>query len=150
MEKWKAKNASHFPTPTTATGHIYHPLRYTNNLAGTKDRAGHWVDLDLPHDWSIGGPFREDNPSGPHGAYLPGGIGWYRKKFTLPDAAKGKQVSIEFDGVYMNSDVWVNGHHLGKRPYGYVSFIDSCINNAIIDAEGFNPYAQTEGKRRSS
>ncbi|MHB1024003.1 MAG: glycoside hydrolase family 2 TIM barrel-domain containing protein, partial [Acidobacteriaceae bacterium] len=74
------------------------------------------------HDWSIAGPFRENNPSGPHGAYLPGGIGWYRKKIRLPDAAKGKQISIEFDGVYMNSDVWLNGHHLGKRPYGYVSF----------------------------
>ena len=81
-----------------------------------------WLDLDLPHDWSIAGPFKEDNPSGPHGAYLPGGIGWYRKTFTLPEAVQGKQVSIEFDGVYMNSDVWLNGHHLGQRPYGYVSF----------------------------
>ena len=81
-----------------------------------------WERLDVPHDWSIAGPFREDNPSGPHGAYLPGGIGWYRKTFTMPPRDKGRCVEIQFDGVYMNSDVWLNGHHLGRRPYGYVSF----------------------------
>jgi len=81
-----------------------------------------WQQLDLPHDWSIAGPFREDNPSGPHGAYLPGGIGWYRKAFTMPSRDQGRNVEVQFDGVYMNSDVWLNGHHLGLRPYGYVSF----------------------------
>ena len=81
-----------------------------------------WLKLTLPHDWSIEGPFSEDNPSGPHGAYLPGGIGWYRKTFSLPQAVQGKHVEIEFDGVYENSDVWLNGHHLGWRPYGYISF----------------------------
>lgn len=82
----------------------------------------HWLEVTLPHDWSIQGPFREDNPSGPNGAYLPGGIGWYRKRFTLPQTLRDKHVEIEFDGVYENSDVWINGHHLGQRPYGYVSF----------------------------
>jgi beta-galactosidase len=53
---------------------------------------------------------------------LPGGIGWYRKTFTLPVSAKNKIVSIEFDGVYKNSEVWINGHYLGKRPNGYVAF----------------------------
>ena len=54
--------------------------------------------------------------------YLPGGIGWYRKTFQIPDSFKGRQISIEFDGVYENSDVWINGHWLGKRPFGYISF----------------------------
>jgi beta-galactosidase len=53
---------------------------------------------------------------------LPGGIGWYRKTFTVPLASKGKQVYIDFDGVYQHSDVWVNGQHLGFRPNGYISF----------------------------
>lgn len=81
-----------------------------------------WQAISLPHDWSIEGPFSESNPSGPSGAFLPGGIGWYRKSFTLPESLAEKHVEIEFDGVYMNSDVWINGHHLGKRPYGYISF----------------------------
>jgi beta-galactosidase len=82
----------------------------------------HWQMLSLPHDWSIEGPFSETNPSGAGGAFLPGGIGWYRKSFSLPEGLAGKHVEVEFDGVYMNSDVWFNGRHLGKRPYGYVSF----------------------------
>jgi len=85
----------------------------------TFDDSG-WRRLDLPHDWSIEGPFDEKNPSGASGAYLPCGTGWYRKSFKLPAASEGKKVFIEFDGVYMNSEVWINGQRLGKRPYGYV------------------------------
>lgn len=81
-----------------------------------------WRTLNLPHDWSIEGSFDRDNPAGAGGGYLPGGIGWYRKSFTLPDEMRGKQVFIDFDGVYQNSEVWINGHYLGKRPYGYSSF----------------------------
>ena len=81
-----------------------------------------WRQLDLPHDWSIEGEFSEKAPAGTGGGALPGGIGWYRKSFTVPANAKGKQIFIEFDGVYRNSEVWVNGHYLGKRPYGYISF----------------------------
>ena len=81
-----------------------------------------WRALDLPHDWSIEGPFNEQNPAGVAGGALPGGIGWYRKAFTLPAGDTGKVVFIEFDGVYRNSEVWINGHYLGKRPYGYSSF----------------------------
>ena len=62
------------------------------------------------------------NPSGTGGGALPGGIGWYRKTFTMPLTAKGKLIFIEFDGVYRNSEVWINGHYLGKRPYGYSTF----------------------------
>ena len=81
-----------------------------------------WRKLDLPHDWSIEGEFSENAPSGTGGGALPGGLGWYRKTFTVPLTAKGKLLFVEFDGVYRNSEVWINGHYLGKRPYGYISF----------------------------
>jgi beta-galactosidase len=81
-----------------------------------------WRRLDLPHDWSIEGTPRQDAPAGGRGGYFPTGIGWYRKAFRLPAGARGREAWLEFDGVYMNSDVWVNGVPLGRRPYGYVSF----------------------------
>jgi beta-galactosidase/beta-glucuronidase len=79
-----------------------------------------WRTLDLPHDWSIEGSFSPKNVSST--AYLPGGIGWYRKTFTLPKSAKGKHCVIQFSGIYDNSKVWINGHYLGNRPYGFISF----------------------------
>lgn len=81
-----------------------------------------WRVLDLPHDWSIEGEFSKDHPATPGGGALPGGIGWYRKTFAILEADKEKPTFIEFDGVYQNSEVWINGHYLGKRPYGYSSF----------------------------
>lgn len=81
-----------------------------------------WRDLDLPHDWAIEGSFSEDNPSGTGGGALPGGVGWYRKTFTLPASMKGKCIYVDFDGAYMNATVYINGHRLGTRPYGYASF----------------------------
>ncbi len=81
-----------------------------------------WRTLNLPHDWSIELTFDKNNPATPEGGALPGGIGWYRKSFTVPVTSKGKQVSIEFDGVYRCSQVWINGHFLGLRPNGYISF----------------------------
>ena len=81
-----------------------------------------WRQLDVPHDWSIEGPFDEANQTGTAGGFLPAGIGWYRKHFTLPEGSSNRCVFIEFDGVMANSDVWINGFHLGKRPFGYVSF----------------------------
>jgi beta-galactosidase len=81
-----------------------------------------WRQLDLPHDWSIEGEFSENAPSGTGGGALPGGLGWYRKTFTVPMTSKGKLIFVEFDGVYRNSEVWINGEYLGKRPYGYISF----------------------------
>ncbi len=80
-----------------------------------------WRTLNVPHDWSIEGNYAENNPAGKAGGYLPTGVGWYRKVVSLhPESTK--RYTIEFDGVYMNSDVWINGHHLGKRPYGYIGF----------------------------
>ena len=81
-----------------------------------------WQPVSLPHDWSIAGPFAETNPAGGAGAFLPSGVGWYHKKFSLPKNDSGKCVFVEFDGVMQNSDVWINGFHLGHRPNGYVSF----------------------------
>ncbi len=93
----------------------------TGAEAPSFDHSG-WRGLDLPHDWSIEGPFDEKDPSGAAGGYLPCGTGWYRKTFKLPADAEGRMVFIEFDGVYMNGEVWINGHRLGKRPYGYMGY----------------------------
>jgi len=81
-----------------------------------------WRQLDVPHDWSIEGSYDEANPSGIRGAFLPAGIGWYRKSLSIEEFEADDKFFVEFDGVYMNSDVWINGQHLGKRPYGYISF----------------------------
>lgn len=83
-----------------------------------------WRQLDLPHDWSVESNFDRNAPTGRGGGYLPAGIGWYRKTFRLPSSASGKQVSIQFDGIYKNSEVWINGYYLGKHPNGYISFVN--------------------------
>ncbi|HEX8629976.1 MAG TPA: glycoside hydrolase family 2 TIM barrel-domain containing protein [Catenuloplanes sp.] len=87
-----------------------------------------WRRLSVPHDWSIEGPepganpFSQTAPSTGKGGYLPSGIGWYRKHFALPGVSSGRRVFVEFDGVMANSDVYVNGAHIGNHPYGYTSF----------------------------
>src|SRR5579863_2419943 len=81
-----------------------------------------WTPLDLPHDWSIAGSPSQDAPSGPNGGYLPTGVGWYRKTFRLPQSDAGRRIMLQFDGVYQCSDVWINGQHLGYRPYGFSTF----------------------------
>jgi beta-galactosidase len=81
-----------------------------------------WKDVDLPHDWSIEGPFDQNAPAKGEGAYLPTGIGWYRKRFRLAESDRDRKVAIGFDGVYQNSEVWINGQYLGKRPYGFIGF----------------------------
>ncbi|MDF9829692.1 sugar-binding domain-containing protein [Parabacteroides sp. PF5-6] len=81
-----------------------------------------WRVLNLPHDWSIEADFSQDNPATPGGGALPGGIGWYRKTFKADAADEGKNTFIEFDGIYWNSSVWINGQLLGERPNGYISF----------------------------
>ncbi|MBN2001162.1 DUF4982 domain-containing protein [candidate division KSB1 bacterium] len=82
----------------------------------------HWRTLDVPHDWSIEYPYDENAATGGSGGYVESGIGWYRKHVTFGQKIEGKTVWLEFDGVYMNSDVWLNGHFLGNHPYGYTSF----------------------------
>ena len=92
-------------------------------MATSAYNDSHWRKLSLPHDWAIEGDFYAGNPSGAGGGALPGGIGWYRKHFLLDcEAEPGGRYFIEFDGVYMNSTVYVNGQEVGHRPYGYSSF----------------------------
>ncbi|CAN5609106.1 beta-galactosidase GalB [soil metagenome] len=95
------------------------------NDAKAKDVAfndSDWRMLTLPHDWSIEGQFSERHLSTTQEGALPTGIGWYRKTFTVPVSSRSKAVFVEFDGIYRNSEVWINGHSLGIRPYGYSSF----------------------------
>ena len=92
------------------------------NAYGTGFDDSAWRKLDLPHDWSIELSFDKKSPSGNGGGCLNGGIGWYRKSFTLPAGMAGKKIIVDFDGVYMNSEVWINGQKLGEHPYGYTSF----------------------------
>lgn len=91
-------------------------------LLGNDTLKRDWRTLNLPHDWAIEGDFSEKNPSGTGGGALPGGIGWYKKTFDVPESYRGKKLYIDFDGAYMNATVWINGHELGTRPYGYSSF----------------------------
>ncbi|MDR3121113.1 MAG: beta galactosidase jelly roll domain-containing protein, partial [Clostridiales bacterium] len=79
-----------------------------------------WDSVTLPHDWAVSLEFSRENSSGT--GYLPGGTGWYRTRFTLPEAGRDKKIWVVFDGVYKNSQVWVNGYNLGNRPYGYSTF----------------------------
>jgi beta-galactosidase len=81
-----------------------------------------WRKLNLPHDWSIEGPYTQSDPTGGSGGSLPTGIGWYRRTFIAPETWRGREVFVDFDGVYQNSDVWINGRLLGHRPFGYISF----------------------------
>ena len=81
-----------------------------------------WKTLNLPQDWSIEGKFDEKSPAGHSGGDLTGGLGWYKKTFKVALENKDKMTSIIFDGVYRNSQVWINGHFLGKRPNGYIGF----------------------------
>jgi beta-galactosidase len=81
-----------------------------------------WSQINVPHDWSIEGPFAQTNKTGGAGAFLPSGIAWYQKEFILPAELSNECVLIEFDGAMAHSTVWVNGHKLGYRPNGYVGF----------------------------
>ena len=92
-------------------------------MASVDYRDAHWRRLNVPHDWAIEGDFHDGNPSGAGGGALPGGVGWYRKTFEVKsDEVKSEKFFLEFDGVYMNSTVYVNGQKVGSRPYGYSSF----------------------------
>ena len=81
-----------------------------------------WRTVQLPHDWSIESAPDKNSPTGAGGGFFPAGIGWYRKMFHVPADWKRKQVSVEFDGVYREATVYLNGHKLGTQPYGYTSF----------------------------
>jgi beta-galactosidase/beta-glucuronidase len=85
-------------------------------LCGYDDSG--WADVAVPHDWSVAYPFSKEYSSGT--GYLPGGLGWYRSKCTVP--GETETALLTFDGVYKNAQVWINGNYMGKRPNGYASF----------------------------
>jgi len=98
---------------------------YMGDIPEAKDPGfidSSWRQLNVPHDWSIEGKIDKDNPSGFSGGFMPGGIAWYRKTFDFDPSWDNKKVTIVFDGIYMNSSVWLNGKFLGRRPYGYSTF----------------------------
>jgi len=104
---------------------------YRGDLEGAEDLLfddTNWRPLDLPHDWSIEDIPGTESPldstaiGGIDAGYFVGGTGWYRKTFMVPSKLQGKCFRIQFDGAYMNADVWLNGRHLGNHPYGYTSF----------------------------
>lgn len=95
---------------------------YTNTANAKIYYPADWKGVNLPHDWAVEGTFVHDNEMGNQPAvsgYLPTGIGFYRKEFEIPEADKGRKISIEFDGVFRNSTVWVNGHRIGSHKSGY-------------------------------
>ncbi len=96
------------------------------DMAGAEQAAfddANWRSVSLPHDWSIAGPFDEKAATRGDGGFLPSGVSWYRKTFSLPGGlTEGRRLFVEFDGVMAHSEVWLNGQSLGKRPNGYVSF----------------------------
>lgn len=106
-----------------------------------------WRALDLPHDWSVEGKFDRKNPSTDRSGYLPTGIGWYRKSIDVPEEWKGKQVAIEFDGVFRNSTVWANGKKLGTRPYGWISF-GYDISEIVEESDRITFAVQVDNKRQ--
>ena len=106
----------------------FHLGDVTGAQATTFDDSS-WTALNVPHDWSISLAFNQSSASGPGGGYLDGGQGWYRKTFTLP-ASSGQRVIVQFDGVYMDSTVYLNGTQVGARPYGFSSFECDLTSNA--------------------
>jgi len=93
-----------------------------------------WTSLSVPHDWSPALGMSQSSPGGSGEGYSIGGVGWYRKTFTLDPSYAGKRILIEFDGVYYNSQVWINGTSLGTWPYGYTTF-----------QYDLTPYVKTDG-----
>ena len=113
------------PIVTKARERLSFDQQWLFSLADSVEMArpdyndANWRKLDLPHDWAIEGDFLPSNPSGAGGGALPGGVGWYRKHFRVGNA---ERYYVEFDGVYMNGTVYINGQRIGWRPYGYSSF----------------------------
>ncbi len=94
-----------------------------------------WRRLDLPHDWSIELPRDPNGPSGPEGGHFVGGVGWYRKHFSVPDAWRGKRVALFFEGVFKNAEFWMNDQYVGQHPYGYSSFTVDLTRRLDVGAE---------------
>jgi len=92
-----------------------------------------WENVTIPHDWSIESGYQKEGDVASSTGFVPGGIGWYRKSFLLNEGDRSKQISVQFDGVYNNSTVWINGNLLGTRPNGYISFSYDLTNYLNYD-----------------
>lgn len=118
---------SHLPAAAQARkiSNFDQDWRFTKGAADNAEQANfndsNWQRLNIPHDWSIAGPFDEKAPTTRSGAFLPSGVSWYRKHFSVLPKDKNRIVSVEFDGVMGISDVWINGVYLGQRPNSYIS-----------------------------
>lgn len=136
-------------TPVRTTGNSYDGARATTtsldanwkfhlgDTTGAQASAfddSSWTALSVPHDWSISLPFNQNSLAGSGGGYLDGGVGWYRKTFELPSSSSGQRLFVQFDGVYMDSTVWLNGTQICARPYGYSSFECDLSPNAKLGA----------------
>lgn len=112
-------------------------FRYGDTDVSAAAKQSGWTAVSLPHDWSIHMPFDEHNPSGNDGGYLPTGTGWYKRTLQVPAswlADKDGRTDLYFEGVYMNSDVYVNGQRVGGHPYGYTSFFCD-VSSALHEGE---------------
>ena len=128
--KFKLVNSTDTTDPTGLYGNSADPLAAA---ATFEDSA--WDSVVLPHDWSIAGLPQATNSNAT--GYFSGGLGWYRKTFTLPRSMAGKQLSVDFDGVYMNSYVYLNGALVGNHPYGYTAF--SLDITKLVHTDGVTP-----------
>ncbi|NOR74238.1 MAG: DUF4982 domain-containing protein [Draconibacterium sp.] len=114
-----------------------------------------WRNIDVPHDWSIediqgtNSPLDSNAVGGISNGYFVGGTGWYRKSFDVPKGFSGKKLVVEFEGVYMNADVWLNGVHLGNHPYGYTAF-EFDISNLVKIGETNYLAVQVKNEGRNS
>ena len=123
------------------------------DIQGAKEKEFNddsWRKLTLPHDWSIEQDFNKNSPSTHEGGYLDGGVGWYRKTFVLPKSMEGKKISIDFDGVYMDSYVYVNGTQVGNHPYGYTPFSFDITKNLVCDGVTENVIAVKVNNKQPS
>lgn len=128
--KFKLVNSADTTDPSGMFGNSANPLA----AASSFNDAG-WDSVVLPHDWSIAGLPQASNSNAT--GYFPGGLGWYRKSFTLPTSMTGKRISVDFDGVYMNSYVYLNGALVGNHPYGYTAFSLDLTN--LVHTDGVTP-----------
>ncbi|MEM9419864.1 MAG: glycoside hydrolase family 2 TIM barrel-domain containing protein [Planctomycetota bacterium] len=127
------------PAPSPRTSNFNHGWRF--NLGDVEAASqpafddADWRGLSLPHDWSVEHPF-DEKLEGCTG-YLPGGIGWYRKRFVTPESVPGGRTLVVFDGIYNRSEIWINGKSLGFRPYGYVPIVLD-LTDHLVEAGGEN------------
>jgi beta-galactosidase len=94
-----------------------------------------WQNLTLPHDWAIEYPVAESNPSGTANGYFVGGVGWYRKSFDIEKKLDGQAIYLLFDGIFMDSEIWLNGNYKGKRNYGYINHVYDISEDLIYGEE---------------